>query len=422
MDRIFTSASDDALIGLIQAAKQRLAVIAPGISTPVAQALCKRFDDIPALELTIILDADPEVYRMGYGDVEALTLIRKASKDAHFDLREQPGIRIGVIISDDQTMIFAPVSRNIEAGSTSPEHPNAVVLGQGATRTLAVAAGASRKDTLDASQQEIGTEALTPQKVEATEQDLKANPPDPVDLTRKLRVFRSEVQFVEITLTNALFSSRTIKLPAEFQKIADGELRDGIKASLKIPIDPKKNLKVKIGNTTRELSEADLKRERTELERSFVYDWKGRGRVILRKDKALFEEKLDDLAALTQAFQNRMKEELATHREKFCDQMVAEFLQHWTEKPPARLRHRNKTSTEELTADIRAQAADMFDSAVEMGAPEAKKIYKDVALEDLKDITLMAELKKLMIAAGVDESTVDKLFETSDAVAVGTRA
>lgn len=422
MDRTFTSASDEALIGLIQDAKHRLAVIAPGMTTPVARALCQRFADIPSLELTIILDADPEVYRMGFGDVAALTLIRKASKDAHFDLREQAGIRIGVIISDNQTMIYAPVSRNIEAGSTSPEHPNAIVLGEGASRTLAVAAGASRKDTLDASQQEIGTEALTPQKVEATEENLKANPPDPVDLTRKLRVFRSEVQFVEITLTNALFSSRTIKLPAEFQKIADGALRDGIKASLKIPIDPKKSLEIKIGEKTRQLSEADLKRERTELERSFVYDWKGRGRVILRKDKALFEEKLDELAALTRAFQQQMKAELATYLGQFCDQMVGEFLEHWRESPPARLHYRDKTSTEDLTADIRLQAELMFNTAVEMKEPEVKKIYKDVAIEDLQDSTLMAELQKLMIDAGVDSTIVDKLFETSDAVAVGKRS
>jgi hypothetical protein len=41
---------------------------------------------------------------------------REASKEAMFDLREQPGVRIGVVISDDRTMVYAPVSRNVEAG------------------------------------------------------------------------------------------------------------------------------------------------------------------------------------------------------------------------------------------------------------------------------------------------------------------
>ena len=419
MDRTFTSANDAALIELIRGAKQRLAVIGPGLTTPVAQALTLRMEDLPQLELTIILDADPEVYRMGYGDVEALALIRKASAAAHFDLRVQSGVRIGVVISDDRTMIYAPVSRNVVAGSTSPEHPNAIVLGSAATATLASASGAIRNDAPDARPQEIGTEALTPEKADAVEKNLKENPPQPVDLTRKLRVFRSEVQFAEITLTNALFSSRTIKLPPDFQKIADSALRDGIKASLKIPIDPKQTLVVSIGDKKRVISEADLKRERAELAKSFLYDWKGRGKVILRKDKDLFQAKLDELRALTEAFQTAMKNELKGHRDKFCDQMVKEFLDHWKASPPARLRNREKAEEPHLTADIKLQAERMFDIAIEMGAPEAKVIYKDIALEDLKDQDLMAKLKKLMLDAGVDEATVGKLFETGNAVAVG---
>jgi hypothetical protein len=66
-------------MNLIQSARTRLAVIAPAITTPVAQALAARMADLPALSLTVILDADAEVYRMGYGDAEALEIIRKAS-------------------------------------------------------------------------------------------------------------------------------------------------------------------------------------------------------------------------------------------------------------------------------------------------------------------------------------------------------
>jgi len=45
------------------------------------------------------------VNRMGYGDPEALQIIREASKNEMFDLREHPGVRIGVVISDDRTMV-----------------------------------------------------------------------------------------------------------------------------------------------------------------------------------------------------------------------------------------------------------------------------------------------------------------------------
>jgi hypothetical protein len=196
MTNTFTIADDDSTIEMIRSARQRLAVIAPGVTTKVAKALVERMTDIPDLKLTVILDADPEVYRMGYGDTDALAIIRDASKVAMFDLREQQGVRIGVIISDDRTLIYAPVSRNVEAGSTSAERPNAIMLGYAAAETVAIASGTTPssevgQDSLGVSpvaRQEIGHQALSPAKVEKMESDLKANPPRPFDLTRRLTV------------------------------------------------------------------------------------------------------------------------------------------------------------------------------------------------------------------------------------------
>lgn len=115
--RTFAVASDEALVELILRAKSRLVVIAPALTSPVAEAVSSRFDDLGQLGITVILDSDPEVYRLGFGDQEALETIRKASDNSLFDLREQPGVRIGLVISDDATMIYSPVSKNIEAGS-----------------------------------------------------------------------------------------------------------------------------------------------------------------------------------------------------------------------------------------------------------------------------------------------------------------
>jgi hypothetical protein len=143
MTRAFTTATDRSLINLIQGARTRVALIAPALTTPVARALAARMVDLPALSLTVILDAAAEVYRMGYGNPEALEIIREASKEAMFDLREQPGVRIGVVISDDRTMVYAPVSRNVEAGSTTEEKPNAIMLKGRSTERLAQAAGAA---------------------------------------------------------------------------------------------------------------------------------------------------------------------------------------------------------------------------------------------------------------------------------------
>ena len=148
--------------------------------------------ELPTLSLTVILDADAEVYRMCYGDAEALEIIRETSLNEMFDLREQPGVRIGVVISDDRTMVYAPVSRNVEAGSTTEEKPNAIMLDGRATEKLAEASGAAE------SEMEVDVTGMEPGRVAQMDEDLKTKPPIPFDLTRKLRVFTTAAGFVEL--------------------------------------------------------------------------------------------------------------------------------------------------------------------------------------------------------------------------------
>ena len=104
--RTFTVASDEALVKLISSARHRLVVVAPALTHSVANALSRRFNDLGQLDVTVILDPDPEVYRLGFGDYAALETIRAASAKNLFDLREQPGVRIGVIVSDETTLVL----------------------------------------------------------------------------------------------------------------------------------------------------------------------------------------------------------------------------------------------------------------------------------------------------------------------------
>lgn len=209
MSRTFTTATDEVLLELIQAAKCRLIVIAPAVTTAVAKVLVARMTDLPTLSLDIILDADSEVYRLGYGDIEALTVIREASCRHMVELREHPGIRIGVLVSDHRTLVYSPVPRNVEAESTTEERPNALLLEYRTAEALAQATAVAGP------QAEVGKFGLNPEQVETMVKDLEANPPQPFDLSRKLRVFRSEVQFVELKMKNAKLRSRRVQLPKE---------------------------------------------------------------------------------------------------------------------------------------------------------------------------------------------------------------
>jgi hypothetical protein len=195
-DRTFAVASDNSLVDLIRSARRRLVVIAPALTDPVADAIADRLPELGPLSISVIVDADPEVYRLGFGTEKALDGLREACDRNLFDLRVQFGVRIGVVVSDQITMVFSPVPQLIEAGSRSSAKPNAIILGGTAPDRLADAAGAESAGGSE--KQEIGAQALTPEDVQAVKQDLKANPPQQFDIARALRVFNSEVQYVDL--------------------------------------------------------------------------------------------------------------------------------------------------------------------------------------------------------------------------------
>lgn len=85
-ERTFTVATDDAVISMIQSAKRRLVVIAPALSKAAANALAARFDELAELDIQVIVDADAEVYRLGFGEREALQVIRDAASRSLLDL------------------------------------------------------------------------------------------------------------------------------------------------------------------------------------------------------------------------------------------------------------------------------------------------------------------------------------------------
>jgi hypothetical protein len=85
--------------------------------------------------------------------------------------------------------------------------------------------------------------------------------------------------------------------------------------------------------------------------------------------------------------------------------------------PPDRLSRRGHSTADACRLDIGYEADSMFDKSVTLGTAEAKLIYKDISIEDLKDEELMASLRKVMEDAGVDPGIVARLFQSGDAAA-----
>ena len=110
----FQEVNDASLIELISKAQRRVIFVAPGVHTAVAEELGKRFAEIDQLQVTVVIDPDEDVCRIGCGDAKGLALLSDYATRQSFALMAQPGLRIGVLLVDDVTLVWSPTPRSIE--------------------------------------------------------------------------------------------------------------------------------------------------------------------------------------------------------------------------------------------------------------------------------------------------------------------
>ncbi len=109
MTQSITVANDDTLNDLIRSVTRRLVLLAPVVSRRVAEAIINRWNALPPNAVSVVLDMDPEVYRLGYGDPDALLMLEEAARRLERALNRQRGIRIGLRSS---SRLVRPVKRH----------------------------------------------------------------------------------------------------------------------------------------------------------------------------------------------------------------------------------------------------------------------------------------------------------------------
>jgi len=311
----------------------------------VAEALGQRLKETDKLDITVVLDPDEEVCRIGYGEIAALELLQKLAVDQGLSLRSQPGLRVGVLLSDDNTMVWSPTPRSVEAPPESrpaspegisassgadaqtaplapvqpvaatpanaaavqvavppaPVAPNGLMLGPNPAAQLAKAVAAEGTNTAPQNG-EIGRKAITLDEVKVTVIALQKNPPIPVDLARVTRVFSTKLQFVEFRVTRAKLSKMLLTVPGgllnadakgdleeliESKLRAFGDLRD---AEIEVPAFVNGEPAMVNGEQAMVMvSESSLERERNNIEKRLIYDIKDFGRLIEKDRKGEFE-------------------------------------------------------------------------------------------------------------------------------------
>lgn len=434
----FTVVNEETLCKAITETQQLLVYVAPGITKPVVEAIGESLCNKPHLLVTAIIDLDPEVYRLGFGTEEGLRALQALGGQQHFELRQQEGLRVGLLVTDQRTLVYSPTPLLIEAGSTSEEKPNAIVIPRDAEPTSALlhACGASGSGDTSApppGQAEVGRKPATPNAVDASLASLKEVPPKKFSVARIERVYESKIQFVELELTGYRLSTKRVNIPNDLLVAEDKALKERLKNSflllggeqsikVHIPVFDLATFKAKPAQEgghgpTEEWSEAKLEEQRKALYDEFLISVPRFGHVIMRRNRPAFDKRVKLLEAQIAAFKESIQKELGAKLNDAVEALARTLLPRVRDRLPQRYQRVLPTSApndELLLAILMQDLAASFGDTTQLFKPELRSVFKDVTYESISDPRFRDALGRALRDNG-GELLVAQLFSEHDA-------
>lgn len=195
---LFCSLDTDGVAHLISQARSAVCYAAPGIRLPVAQAMLECAGRLGPELITVCLDFDERVIRMGYGDFTAVELLR----DAGVAVSHSPGLRTSLVIVDNKGFIFTPTALYLEAESANSNAPNAIRMSDDQVAealarlspvakviVMAQAKTPEEKTRIENLPLDVGSNPITDAEFSVVGRNLSEAPPANFNLARQVRVF-----------------------------------------------------------------------------------------------------------------------------------------------------------------------------------------------------------------------------------------
>jgi hypothetical protein len=423
MDKTFRSLDVGTLSNLISSARERLVFISPGLHAEVFKSLAMAISSVPTNKIHIVLDVDAEVCRLGYGAIEGLEAIQKFAMHHGVTINHHPGIRIGLVVADNTTVIYAPTPLLIEAGSTSPDDkPNAIWLNQAVPIEIANACAIGEAGFAAL---EVGKDPISPESVNLVKEDLRMNPPKKFDLARIELVFNSKLHFVELEIKDYRLQSQAVKLDADLFGIKDQDVAKRLSSKYQI-FSNEKDLTVAIpllddqGNPDKDGVTEDFNPSCIDKERKAISDYffisAGRlGMLILRCNKADFENRLFVLQKKIDSYKAAIYETIVRRKDGIAESIYRAIKDQLAANPPPKMR-KTCFSWPPVEADIRLYAMAEIECALSKVKidfnPSIFHTYKDVTYSTFQD----KEFKKV-IENNFGEAAFGEIYKEYNAAA-----
>jgi hypothetical protein len=396
MEPGITIATDQCVADLVGTAQKDLVILAPAVTERVADAVADRWRALGPSAVQVIVDSDPEVYRLGFGDEKGLQILERVAREVGALLRKQSGTRIAIVVADGKTLIYTPPPRLIEAGPNTAGAANAIFLGQPPPQV-------STDLGQGAAAPKVGKAELTAADTEQIQTSLKENPPQKFDIARRMNIFNAYLEFVELELTGVHIDRKRIQIPKHLMGVADQKTRDQISSHFRVVAD---------GSA---LSGDTLRNDRELLARRFLRVIPNYGTVVKRSEKGKFIEEIEKLRNAVSAFREKLQAELQKSIDRSRQELVRALLPGVQRNPPSEWRFSDgrKPDKETCRMFIEEELAQAFGSAERLLSGMTVKLqFKGVTYEMLTDPEFLAAAAK----AGVGMEKLHEEFQAAKAV------
>lgn len=433
-EKTFQAVNDDVLIDIIRRVRDRLVFIAPGVRRRVAEAIVDAAGRLlDHGTVNVILDVSAEVCRLGYGDIEGLKKVQGASSRTGF-LSSQPGVRVGVLIADDDTIVYSPTPLYLEAEPEVEKEPpglefgdsgrpvvkpNGILLKKSVPQNLAGACAADG----DYLMREIGLDPVMESKVKEVEQSIKENPPKPFDVTRKERVFSSQICFMELEVTDYKIASKRLELPSELF-VVDNETRKRLSNRFQVfdkDLLPKDiPYKRRTGEPVK-LSYEYIEKQIKDTRKRFLINAGKWGTVMLRTRMKAFTDAVDEIRDMLKAYKDSIKGKCREMALQSCEKLAEEVSGKLIEKPPidwenrlamARTDAQKKQIVKEMLTDSFAK---QIEKAIDEFDPKTEKIERGITYETFSDVEFIKYIDEAL-----GRHWRDDYYNEHDAIPEGT--
>ena len=342
---------DDALIAqTVRDAKSRVVLCIPGFSDVVGAAVIEAHQRLPAGQLLIVVDGTDKAARLGYGHFDAVFQVLQAG----VPMRLEQGLRLGVLVADEQGWCFATPPLLVDATMEQATAPNALALNPSQIQPTLSALGyvpptpkvepphaaAKKPEVADKAENATSTEAPTSaetddlrtigrvvatiEALQPVQEKLRINPPQAFDVARKVQVFNSLVDFVEIEMTGTQLAHQKVSLPSKLLSVADDATRKRLTTSFSL-ISPQ----AKIADKSKELRQV-----LDAIRKKYTHSVAPYGVVALRTDREPLRQAIERVAAQVKAYSEEIKKELGKEIDNSRKQLVESFLPALVKKPP----------------------------------------------------------------------------------------